>query len=686
LAELVRGVGVDEILTLAEYHGVGSTLYDRFHGVEGVPQPVIDDLFEMRLRAQARRLDAHRTLRVLRGVLEVPFLVVKGPVLASYWYPSDRVREFSDLDVLVAPADFAGVVGTLCAEGAEPRATNWHGFEALEVAEIPLRLGCTTVDLHWDLVALGERRRHVRLPVPDLFDRSVEVRVGELDVRTLCPVDTLLHLCVNSGLDGAHRLRSLVDIDTVVGSGRVDLDEFADRAGLLQVNRLCSAVLQRCRTVLGTDVPAGFIAALSPSRSWLVANDAVDRLGLRSQHHSSIASGRLIAAGRQSAGATAAALGRTLQSAALELVGKKSLGQVGGELDWQRFPSDGDLDAHRCSYLEFVSRQGRPLHRTRCRDLDELHRRIGELQPRSTPMLGAAFLDGLRGRRARADLFEFADGTLAAAVVRYRWTIGRVTAYPLLLDPDVATSVGDFLQRSSVTDLAGLDRDTNPLRAHLARWRGGSTTTPASLPPGFIWADPPDDVRTATLDDLDTLVDVFWRHSPHAYPNKWLLRRRLRRSIDQLVLVVEAGSPPVTAGFAVLDSSTPEYDYWAQVVIVPEHRREGLSWDLVAAGASRSASRHAGALVFVVDTNPMTLPDDATADEGWNYIVLSPPRRIRGEVRFRRLVDTVLALPDRNSIDDAAVHVFRTPGSGDGLVSERRSQRWWREHPTEPDQ
>ena len=207
----------------------------------------IDGLLEMRLRAQAKRLDAKRTLWVLQGALDVPFLVVKGPVLSSYWYADGQVREFSDLDVLVAPADFGRVVDVLFEEGAMPRATNWHGFRRLEVAEIPLALGATTIDLHWDLVALGEDRRDIRLPVHELFDDSVEVQVGERDVRTLCPVDTLLHLCVNAGLDGAHRLRSLIDVDTVVRSGRVDLDEFAARAG----RRRSEATLLRCPATNG---------------------------------------------------------------------------------------------------------------------------------------------------------------------------------------------------------------------------------------------------------------------------------------------------------------------------------------------------------------------------------------------------------------------------------------------------
>ena len=680
LEELVRGVRVDALVSQADYHRVASTLHDRLDGVDGVAKRLSDELLALRLAAQVKRLDAQRALLLLQRVLDVPFLVVKGPVLSSHWYPRDRLRDFNDLDLLVAPADFGHVVEALCAEGAVPRASNWHGFRAHGVAEVPLRLGSTTIDLHWDLVALAEHRSDIRFPTHELFEHAVTVPVGELEVRTLDPVDTLLHLCVNTGLGDAHRLRNLVDVDVVVGSGRVDLGEFAVRSDRLGLGRLCSAVLQRTVSVLGTELPEGFLAELSPSRSWLLANAVIDRAGLWIGGHASVASSRLIAAGRSSAPATAAAFGRATRRAVLERVGHPSLGQVGGDLDWQRLPADGDIDAHRRRYFNYVAGQARRVRRVRCRDADELHRRIGALQPRTTPMLGAALIDGLCRRGARADLFEFGDGTLAAVVVRYRWTLGRVMAYPLLLDAAAARSVADFLQRSSVTELAGLDRDTNPLRAHLPRWRGAVATTSASQPPGFVWADPPDDVRAATQDDLDDLVDAFWRYSPHGYPNKWLLRRRLRRSIDQLVLVVEAGTPPVPAGFGVIDSSTPEYDYWAQVVIVPEHRQEGLSWHLVAAGAAHAASRGVGGLVFVADSNPMTLPDDSTADEAWNFVDLSPPRRFRGEVRIRRLVDATLAFPSRNDGDVAPADIHRTPGGSDALVSERRSQRWWRDH------
>ena len=263
LSALARGVDRNDLLVLAEYHGVGSTLSDRLHQLDvSSTSPLSRAPRDAAGGAGQAARCAAGSRGYFVGVLDVPFLVVKGPVLSSHWYGDDQVREFGDLDVLVRPTDFGRAVDALGAEGAVPRATNWHGFRSLGVAEIPLALGATTIDLHWDLVALGEVRRHLRLPVRELFDDSVEVRVGELDVRTLSPVDTLLHLCINAGLDGAHRLRSLVDIDTVIGSGRST--SMSSLHVLTVPERGGSAPLycnERLR-VLGTELPAGFVASV----------------------------------------------------------------------------------------------------------------------------------------------------------------------------------------------------------------------------------------------------------------------------------------------------------------------------------------------------------------------------------------------------------------------------------------
>ena len=675
LAALLHRVDPDEIADLAEHHRIATLLHRRLVEVAPLPERLAERFETSGAAAQAIRLHAHRSIRALDDALTTPFLVVKGVVLANHWYAEPAEREFSDVDVLVDRTTFEQAVNGLSAAGFEVLATNWQGFADHGVAEVPFGYEASVIDLHWNLVGLGAARQTLRLSTVDMFERAVSVDVAGRSVLTLDPVDTAVHLCVNVGLDGARRLRGLVDIDTVIRSGSVDMDEFVERSLRAGAGPMNAAVLQRCRTLLETPIPTEAIRRCAGSRSWLRANDIIDRARTGRRPDAGIASGVLLSSGRNSWTATAQALTESIRIGLSTRAGRPSLTDAGGELDWDRPPTEGTIESQRRRYLDEVTDPTTRIRRVPCVDLTDLHAKLGEFQPRSTPLLGAAFTDGIRGRRCRAELFEFDDGSLAAATVRYRWTIGRMTAYPLLLDDRAAPAVGNFLQRSGATDLSGMAQDTDPLRPHLPRWRGAVSTTPAWQPPGFIWEAPGDDVRVATRQDLDDLVDAVWNHSPHAFPNRLLLRRRLERAVDQLVLVVEAGTPPQSAGFGILDSSTPEYDFWAQVVILPQYREMGLSWRLVAAGAAAAARRGAGGMVCVVDTNPMTLPSDATTGELWNYVVLSPPRRFRGEVRLRRALDRLLETrspPVRN-----LQPVMRTPGPGDERVADRRTQQRW---------
>ena len=260
--------------------------------------------------------------------------------------------------MVVQPEVFGRAVNALSAAGIEPAGTNWHGFLKHEVGEAPMRLQTSVIDLHWHVVALGQDRRRLRMSTAELFERAVPTRIGELDLLTLCPVDTLLHLCVNTGLGGARRLRGLIDIDTVVRTGRVDLDEFVVRANSTGTGRLCSAILQRSRILLGTPVEPDLLRELSPSPKWLAANRLADRLSLSRRTSTSVASGLLLGSGRRTAPATAAAFGRAIIRAVATRLGRPDLAEAGGELDWQRLPADGDVDGHRRAFVDWVASAG----------------------------------------------------------------------------------------------------------------------------------------------------------------------------------------------------------------------------------------------------------------------------------------------------------------------------------------
>ena len=247
ISELVERADLTALLEVARMHRVVGVLHQRLidAGVD-LPQPVAAQLERERVGAAAMQLASYQTLAAIARALDHPFLVVKGPVLGAAWYGDPSLRRFSDVDVLVRRGDFADVIDALLATGFRERSANWEGFLDHQVAEIPLVLDGTTLDLHWDLVALGTTRRELTWDMAPLFDRAEAVGLApNMVVDTIDPTDTLLHLCINSGLDGARRLGKLVDIDVVARHGRLDWSDLAARA-----RAAGGALVHRCAPAL----------------------------------------------------------------------------------------------------------------------------------------------------------------------------------------------------------------------------------------------------------------------------------------------------------------------------------------------------------------------------------------------------------------------------------------------------
>ena len=345
------------LVDVARVHGVLGLVHRRLvdAGV-ALPEPVAVRLERERVLTAARQLDAYRTIAAIDRAVDHPVLVVKGPVLSAAWYDDPYVRSFSDVDVLVHRYAFGNVFDAMVKAGFEELSANWDGFLDHEVSEIPLGYGDSTVDLHWDLVGIGAVRRELTWQMAPLFERAERISLGSDEVATLDPADTLLHLCINGGLDGARTLLRLIDIDVVARSGRVDWMDFAKRARAARACALCAAVLQRCASIVGTPLPHGLLADLEPYRGWLRLNALVDRRRRSGRHLTSgVASGALLASGRKTRIATLRRLTRTVASHSLTRLGRPALTDTGGELDWQRVSERADRASDRQRYLRWVA-------------------------------------------------------------------------------------------------------------------------------------------------------------------------------------------------------------------------------------------------------------------------------------------------------------------------------------------
>lgn len=358
LQVMVQGVSDQRLFEAARRHQVVSLLHERLRCIDGVSPRLIGALARHRLAAQAHRLHLRHTQSVVAEALDVPWLLIKGESLARC-YRDPSVREYNDLDLVIRPADFGRALGLLTSVGVSMIGENWQGYRDYEVAEIPLQLETSWIDLHWHVVALGADRRWINLPTEVLFDRAVPVTADRCDILTLDPADMLLHLCINVGLGGGRRLRGLVDLDAVLTGVQIDLDEFARRARTAKVAALTATLLQRVSSLLGTPVPHELLCSLS-SRPWLTLNRLVTRgPRLNGGSAETIAPGLLIAASRDNVSATARALAHALGRSAAARSGRPGLTDSGGALDWQRRPDDGTADWHKRSYLDWVAAYGR---------------------------------------------------------------------------------------------------------------------------------------------------------------------------------------------------------------------------------------------------------------------------------------------------------------------------------------
>jgi hypothetical protein len=259
-ATLQGAVDWPRFVDLARAHQVlslvGTTLCESF--ASGCPAGVLREL-RAELRASATRglVAAQRLVDIVeRFAAEgIPVLPYKGPLLSTIAYGHPGLREFGDLDVWVHPwDDYFRVAPMLVAEGWT-QVTDF-GFER----SYEDRDGDTVLDVH-----RAPAPPH-RLPLSLRFDvaleRSVTVRLAERDVRTLCPEDLLIVLCVQVAKDAGDERRGvpLIKVCDIAELARShpDLDWAAlvREARRLGVLRIVAVGLAVARELLHAPVPA----------------------------------------------------------------------------------------------------------------------------------------------------------------------------------------------------------------------------------------------------------------------------------------------------------------------------------------------------------------------------------------------------------------------------------------------
>ncbi len=243
---------------VAASHRVTSLLHEALrHQPERIPPSVLADL------ASARRYIHKQTLLGLRqrdellqllSTRQVPVLVVKGAAWARIWYVDVSLRPFHDIDLLVPVSQLARSRQALLDAGYRDsnRAVNAPQHETPLIS--PDR-PCS-IELHRHLLLLPAREQ---LTFEDVEARSITLNGRDGLVRTLDPVDTLVHGCMHLlhhvHIEGGWRLSHAWDIAQHASTGRVDWDVFEKRARQVGVYRACCSVLGLTALLTHSDVP-----------------------------------------------------------------------------------------------------------------------------------------------------------------------------------------------------------------------------------------------------------------------------------------------------------------------------------------------------------------------------------------------------------------------------------------------
>ena len=241
--------------------------------VRGLP-PEIEQTFKAAYDANLRRSlwFAAELVRIVahfaRGQLRV--IPYKGPVLAQSAYGDLGLRSFSDLDLLIPPADFARAKQALGEMGYRPSQELAPAIERLWLRTGYERAfdgaaGNNLVELQWRLLPYfyAVDRQCADFQVDDLLARAGRVEVCGAAVPCLSPEDSLLVLCLHAAKHLWTRLIWVADIAQSLRVPRIDFTVVVARARALGIARILGVSFWLAEKLLGATLDAAALELIA---------------------------------------------------------------------------------------------------------------------------------------------------------------------------------------------------------------------------------------------------------------------------------------------------------------------------------------------------------------------------------------------------------------------------------------
>lgn len=262
IREILQGpVDWERLIQLAQRHGVVPQVYRALSAAaDMVPA---DSLQAIRVRYESNARQALWLTRELlrvhehlaeRGVEALPY---KGPVLAESLYDDVALRQFSDLDLLVRPADLRTTRAALAELGYTPglqlssreeRAYLRSGYEYT----FDSVHGRNLLEIKWQILP---RFYSIEFDVNGFFDRAAVTLLGGHAMRTLCQEDLMLVLCVHAAKHAWTQLSWLCDVAQLARSQSLGWDWLREGAAHLGVERIVAVTFLLAQKLLRAPMP-----------------------------------------------------------------------------------------------------------------------------------------------------------------------------------------------------------------------------------------------------------------------------------------------------------------------------------------------------------------------------------------------------------------------------------------------
>ena len=256
---LAKGIDWSVLLDKAQHHWVVMQIYPHLKTFcqPSIPPHLLTRVETLFFANTARNLLlATELLNLLQlfadhSILAVPF---KGPTLAVSAYGNLARRSFSDLDILVAPADFHNALTLLVEQADYQKLPTTY---SLYPHEYPLVSGEgeVFVDLHQQIS--GRDFFAFPLSFEEMTQRLQEMTILEVNVPCFHPEDVLLILGVHGSKHCWHQLGWICDFAAYVhAQPNLDWNNIYRRAKGLGCDRMLSLGLALSHDLLGLPVPA----------------------------------------------------------------------------------------------------------------------------------------------------------------------------------------------------------------------------------------------------------------------------------------------------------------------------------------------------------------------------------------------------------------------------------------------